>query len=470
MIDETPHAPKRLHCRDLGGERSGILILSDDRIELYFVGYDEFIRRFEDRPAYVVTEEGRVASLHDNVPGRFGSQSVATKFGGRGYESNQYRKVFTTGIISNLAVIGADTWRPDDLVRRLTFDVPHAEHVLRHGEKARSLGRAPHPSNDDLKLYRAEAGDVVLTAGYAVTYSSDTNSLTAYRPTFSIEFAVGCPLNEIWAHLLRYVSFLSFVLGGQMAPSAVRVDRLSFEEMVRALNERTYIGDHEVMPKWTVDEEEAGKFAFHGAPFLAHDDAELAAFEAALTEWINRSLAWEGSYIRMTASVRLRREISGERLLAAWRWFDELPNAKAERAFDSAALEPLIRAASDAARHQGLGDLGCRIRGALRHVGEETMHDRFARLVDSVRARFGERDLLDGMVDHLMDARGFRGRVAHGHFAERDEGEGRRFFKATLAMEALCFLLTARDLPMTDAGRQRIWSHPILADYRLAYS
>ena len=42
--------------------------------------------------------------------------------------------------------------------------------------------------------------------------------------------------------------------------------------------------------------------------------------------------------------------------------------------------------------------------------------------------------------------------------------------KATLAMEALCFLLTARDLPLTDEGRQRIWSHPVLADYRLAYS
>ena len=90
------------------------------------------------------------------------------------------------------------------------------------------------------------------------------------------------------------------------------------------------------------------------------------------------------------------------------------------------------------------------------------MRDRFARLVSSVQARFDGANLLDSMIDNLGNARDFRGRVAHGHFAARDENEWRRFDKATLALEALCFLLTARDLPMTDAGRRRIWSHPVL--------
>ena len=69
------------------------------------------------------------------------------------------------------------------------------------------------------------------------------------------------------------------------------------------------------------------------------------------------------------------------------------------------------------------------------------MRDRFARLVGSVQVHFGENDLFDGMIGHLENARAFRGRVAHGHFAPRDESEWRRFNKATLAMEAPCFLL-----------------------------
>ena len=171
----------------------------------------------------------------------------------------------------------------------------------------------------------------------------------------------------------------------------------------------------------------------------------------------------------MTESLRLRRTISGERLLAAWRWFEELPNAGAERVFDSAALEPMIRAAAEAARAQELDIDEGRIRGRLKPLGEETWRARFTRLVGSVRTLIDECNPIDEVVSHLMSVPSFRGRIAHGHFAAQDEAELHRFHKATLAMEALCFLLTARDLPMTDAGRRRIGSHPVLEEYHLAY-
>jgi hypothetical protein len=471
VSEKKPSAPRRLHCRELNGDRTGIIILRDESIELYFVGYDEFVHLSADEPAYVVTEDGAVASLHVNVPGRHTSKSVTTKFGGkdRGRKSNKYRSVCQSGIISNITVIGANAWRPDDLVRRLVFDVAQTERVLRHREKVRSLGRSLHPSDADLTLYRAEGRDVTLTAGYVATYGVDTRSLTAYRPTFSIEFTAGCPLDEIEVHLVRYLAFLSFVLGGRVTPAAVRVDRLSLEEIVRSVEAGTYVGDYKVMWNWPSDEHDPMSLASHGAPFLAEDDSELAAWEIGLAEWINRSNVWERAYIRMTECLRLRHIVSGERLLAAWRWFEELPITGAERAFDDAAVEPVIQAALVAARDQGLADVENRIRGSLRRIGEETMRDRLTRLVSSVREHFDGANLLDGMFAYLGDARDFRGRVAHGHFAARDENEGQRFNKATLAMEALCFLLTARDLPMTDAGRRRIWSHPVLMGYQLAY-
>src|SRR5690606_19300003 len=122
-------------------------------------------------------------------------------------------------------------------------------------------------------------------------------------------------LDKMETHLVRYLSFLSFVLGVRLVPAAVRTDRLSFEDMVRAVDAGTYVGDHEVMWNWSEDEHEGRDLAFHGAPFLAVDDAELAAFEAGLAFWVMRSDEWERSNIRMTESLSLRRVISGERLL-----------------------------------------------------------------------------------------------------------------------------------------------------------
>lgn len=102
-------------------------------------------------------------------------------------------------------------------------------------------------------------------------------------------------------------------------------------------------------------------------------------------------------------------------------------------------------------------------------IGEESMRDRFERLVLSLEERFEGDDCLNSMVCHLQNARSFRGRVAHGNFASRNAEELRQFNKATLGMEALCFLLTARDLPLTEEAKKRIWSHPILEAYQRAF-
>jgi hypothetical protein len=124
MRDKTPNVPKRLHCRELDGDRTGVLVLRDEQIELYFVAYDDFVHLSADGPAYVVTEDGWVASLHANAPGRHSSNGVATKFGGKDddHGSTEYRSVYQSGIVSSITLIGANAWQPDDLVRLLTFD------------------------------------------------------------------------------------------------------------------------------------------------------------------------------------------------------------------------------------------------------------------------------------------------------------------------------------------------------------
>ena len=96
----------------------------------------------------------------------------------------------------------------------------------------------------------------------------------------------------------------------------------------------------------------------------------------------------------------------------------------------------------------------------LRHSRE-----RFKRLHGSICTRFGNAALHESAIEYLLKAMQFRGEVAHGHFIPIDEAEHRTFEKSIYAMEALCYLLTIRDLPMSEGGRQRAVKQQIVANY-----
>jgi hypothetical protein len=86
-----------------------------------------------------------------------------------------------------------------------------------------------------------------------------------------------------------------------------------------------------------------------------------------------------------------------------------------------------------------------------------------------VKQNFGPAVLDEMIIAHLKRVLELRGKSAHGHFSPADESEFRAFVKSVCAMEALCFLLTACDLPITAAGIERARSNPFIRDYRLAY-
>ena len=53
MREEQTDGPKRLHCRELGSQRTGITTISGDSIQVYFVGYDEFVKIPDGQPLYI---------------------------------------------------------------------------------------------------------------------------------------------------------------------------------------------------------------------------------------------------------------------------------------------------------------------------------------------------------------------------------------------------------------------------------
>ncbi|UPJ49595.1 hypothetical protein IVB30_42995 [Bradyrhizobium sp. 200] len=148
---------------------------------------------------------------------------------------------------------------------------------------------------------------------------------------------------------------------------------------------------------------------------------------------------------------------------------EDIPIAKAQPVLSGSDIDAVVAVAAAKAQELGHGAIGERIAGAIRWIRAETAEQQFKRLVGVVEARFGKGVLPDEAVEHLKRAISFRGKSAHGHFNPESDAQFRAFSKSTRAMEALCYLLTALELPIPEEGIPRVGANPVLRDYRLAY-
>lgn len=269
-------------------------------------------------------------------------------------------------------------------------------------------------------------------------------------------------------HVTSYVCFLSFCLGSTLRPTEIAIDRMSTEEIIKAIEEQTYHSSHEVHYVWPRAEIDSRDLWVGGSPVLAYDEDELAAFRKCLIAWMDRADEWRKPYVMMMSSLRRKDEISAERLMIACRWFEELPNARSKDALSAEDADAIVAAAYSRAVELGRGSVRDRIAASISRIKEETAAERFSRLIGLVENKFGKEIFPDNAVSHLKNAIQFRGRAAHGHFNPTSEREYRAFSKAIHAMEALCVLLTGVELPIPESGLERMRRNPPVRDYRTA--
>jgi hypothetical protein len=170
------------------------------------------------------------------------------------------------------------------------------------------------------------------------------------------------------------------------------------------------------------------------------------------------------------SSFGMENVMSAERLLNACRWFEEIPTTQAQNALSDEDVEMISATATKTA--QGLGyppAIQRRIAGAIKRLKSESSEERFRRLVAMIEEKFGKGILAKDAVAHLKRAIEFRGKAAHGRFSPESDNEFRAFSNSTLAMEAICYLLTALDLPISNTGIARIGYNPLVRNYLLAY-
>lgn len=452
------------HCSELitGCNLTGLLTLTEEEIELAIYSYDAYFSIKPEEPIFVLTEKNDVVSLHSNVgnpPGQ-ASRCIAP-----------VRTIYRQDIISNIAVVGHDAWKSEDQIKCATFKVRHSDHLLRNKVKIDRIRREEYPHEDDLTIYKDTIEGQSLGARYGVIYGPEFDHPKEIWPRYSIEFSPPTSLHEYIRHVSRYVRFLSFCLGSPLKPSAIRIDRLSFNERNSALEDQSYPGDHLVHYVWPEAKIDTHDLWVGGSPALVWEDDELIAFRACLVAWMERAAGWDKAYTMMMTCLGLKREISAERLVNACRWFEEIPLAGSRSALTDADVEAIATAAARQAENLGHPpEIRSRIAGSIKRIKEETAEERFRRLVKMVQGKFGETCLPESAVADLKQALAFRGKTAHGHYSPESDSEFNAFSRAVAAMEALCMLLTAFELPLIAEGIMRMASNPVIRDYRHAIS
>ena len=446
-------------CEQVTGRAiQGALRLSDDRIEVRLVSFDDFFFIDSDTEHLPLRlEDNSYATLHSAF------------FGGPGSCSSRLENTHNQIISASTLIHGPDEWKPDDPIRHVTFELPRAEALLRYNPKIKELETKSPWSEIDTYAFAIELPELTVRLGYRSTYSMASERVRVEAPVFAIDFAQPRSIKTYLNEVQTIVRFVSSALGITMNPENIRIRRVCDEEMRASVEKGDFLGDHSVTQMWfRRSDNENGEARSYRAFAGLFDEEEMLAFCACLRLWLEREQEWARSNALMMECLRLQREISAERMLAACKWLEEVPTAKAVRVTDNSIIKTISNAALQAADELGQDRLKARIPQALERLALESHRERFERLVAQVADRFGPRVVHKNMPDHLIAAlRDFRGKVAHGHYEPKDDAESEAFARSIFAVEALCLLLTCFDMPMTKDGLDRIKQNPLIEHYRL---
>jgi hypothetical protein len=442
---------KPYHCAEtsLGLGLTGKLLISESDLRVQIFSYSKPFHINTAVPLQLVAETGESVSLHSCIEG-----------------GGSYGRVKRQDVIANVAIVGPDPWTEADRINHVSFSVEHTKDIMRSRKHFDGIDQKEFAGTEFLHLFTDTASGIRVGAHYRGTWGPDFQSPNQVWPVFAIEFNEPKDIHSYLEYVIYYVDFFSFCLGVPLRPTNISIFRNSSEEMAKAAQRGAHSYPHEVHYNWPETKIESHRFWTGGSPVLANGDDELLAFRACLIAWMNRAADWRKAYAMMMSSFRFAEELSSERLLGACKWFEELPNAQSKNALSSEEVSAITAAAVLKAEELGKSDLGVRIKGSIARLKEETAEERFVRLVDLVKTKFGQEVLPDNAVSHLKSAFAFRGRSAHGHFTPKDDDEFHAFSQAIHALEALCLLLTAVDLPILQSGLERMEVYRPVENYR----
>jgi hypothetical protein len=457
-LGDTVHCKERVSGQDLTG--SFTFSHAEGALTSLF-SYGDFIYIKPENPIYLLTEQLEVISLFDNFGGPPGKR----------WRVEPLETVFIQQMRSNIAIAGRDEWKHEDRIRRVGFSVPEARDVLRNRDSVLRLNmNRPDLEQDDVGeedwlVLNLTATGQMIRLSYHAEYNLLGNEPTVITPRFEIEFDEPIELSAYRLSMQPVLSFLSFVMGVRVSPKDITISRISLHEFLEHIDRAEHIEDHRVLSLWDVDQIESDEVHLSRLPARALDNEDLISLGKSLVTWVNRSSHWFDAELLMMGCLSKRHEISGDRLLNATKWLEKIPTATPKKALTKAALDEIVDAAFSSAQALDQKIDRQRIKGALQKVGDEPRGAYLSRLVGLAWRGTRTPRPIDEFLDHLQLSQRLRGKAAHGLLDISEEQEFRKCVRATMALEALCFMLMAVDLPLSEDGKARLKSHSFISDY-----
>jgi hypothetical protein len=460
MADYDIEIGRGYFCREeTSGERhQGVFRIDESSMEAKLHSFDKQL--FMDQKSVVLRlENNRFVTLHDI----YSSGHVGSSHDSREPTLSSYN----CRVAGNIAIIGRNAWNENDPIRRVDFSIAHSDELLRHKKKFDAVADAKFGKHPDPMIFEFKVAGIKVSAYYMASGNFGFKRATNIGLRYSIEFDEPATMRTYLHWVECIVQFVSAAMGHRFVPSGIKVSRLCFDDILKAIDTQTYLGDHSIIYVWP--ETSLPKHSLWVGHAFAYvwDNREMASFLDCLRAWIDRYDTWKNATNLMMTAFTLRDVISPERLLTACKWLEEIPGAASEIALSADHIEEIASAAAAKADQLGYIAFKARVAGVIKgQLKKETNEQRFTRLVTMVQKRFGKTIFGDMIVDDLLKAMKFRAKVAHGHFTPSDDSEYAQFVKCICAMEALCYLLTIRDLPMKPAGTKRASGIEIVRNHR----
>ncbi|MGX9856808.1 hypothetical protein ACR03S_15395 [Limimaricola variabilis] len=268
-----------------------------------------------------------------------------------------------------------------------------------------------------------------------------------------ISFDKPIKVSEIYAEILLIRSFLSMVSGCAIGLRDIYFYRARSDALsnISDLVENRFLWLNS-FPVDNVSE-------LRHIPLLrVGGNSERENFSNCLASWYIRGDKWIGAM--MGALRRLGDDTySGERLVRACSWLEDIPIAKPTKVMATGDVGRLKQIVSDGLPSE-FSHLSERIGGLIGAVANESHRERVSRLFPYV-ARAGLYDSKDEFVRDVVEGLRRRGKFAHGHKPLSKSSEFSDLVRQIDAVETLCYCIMFFSLPLSGDYSLLQTNHPI---------
>ena len=441
--------------QETGRGITGFFRYSSDIIETHLTSFDGFFHIPDEGRIALLAEDLQFVTLFDNF----------SNPGSRSKHSEPEQHSDTQWVHSNLALVGHCPWMEDMAVKQVSFEVPHAQRILENKKFIDLLAGEDRYTDADRRIVQTTINGTAISVWYSARYVGSGVFPTEWGPRIEVRFDTPKSIDDFTETLFFVTSFLSFNLGVCLQWQDANISHMDDDEIDAATSVQSYVGRHQAIFLLDDNEPDMQRSGKWGSPCLCHNDEERAVFGECLAEWLKRSSKWKTAYGLMMGFLKQNGTIGADRLLAACKCLEQIPGTESRPVLDAVSVEQIVAAAQTKAVELGHGQLSGRIKSSLQRVGTEDHETRFRRLYASALNGRATLRPIDTVISDLKNAMRLRGHAAHRALHSDSDDKFKTLDRAISAVECLCVLLLARDLPLSKDGRDRLFRNPVVSDY-----